>query len=110
METAQGLQCDVEKTGDPSTGRVITVTCHGRLVAGTTDVIKNTVKPLIADGGHIIVDVGDVEFVDSMGLGTLVGLKVSAINAGYCTLELKNLSKRIQELLRITNLTELFRS
>ena len=45
-----------------------------------------------------------------MGLGALVGLKVSAINAGYCTLELKNLSKRIQELLRITNLTELFRS
>jgi anti-sigma B factor antagonist len=110
METTQGLQCEVVKTGDPDTGRVITVTCHGRLVAGTTDVIKDTVKPLIADGGRIILDFGDVEFVDSMGLGALVGLKVSAINAGYCTLEFKNLSKRIQELLRITNLTELFHS
>ena len=110
METTQGLQCDVEKAGYPSTGRIITVTCHGRLVAGTTDVIKDTVKPLIADGGRIIVDLGDVEFVDSMGLGALVGLKVSAINAGYCTLELKSLSKRVQELLRLTNLTDLFRS
>jgi anti-sigma B factor antagonist len=110
METTQGLHCEVEKTGDPATGRVITVICHGRLVAGTSDVVKDTVKPLIADGGRIILDVGDVQFVDSMGLGALVGLKVSAINAGYCTLEFRNLSKRIQELLRITKLTDLFHS
>jgi anti-anti-sigma factor len=109
MET-QGLQCDVEKSGDSTTGRIITVTCRGRLVAGTSDVLKQTVKPLIADGGHIIVDVGGVEFVDSMGLGALVGLKVSAIGAGYCTLELRHITKRVQELLRLTNLTDLFSS
>lgn len=110
MET-QELWCDVEKTGEAAAGgRVITVTCHGRLVAGTTDVIKETVKPLIADGGKIIVDVGDVQYIDSMGLGTLVGLKVSAINAGYCTLQYENLSKKIQEVVRMTNLTDLFRS
>jgi anti-sigma B factor antagonist len=105
---AQGLQCVVEKTGDSSTGRVATVTCHGRLVAGTSEVLKETVKPLIAEGGKIIVDVGDVQFVDSMGLGTLVGLKVSAIGAGYCTLQYENLSKKIQELVSMTHLTDLF--
>jgi anti-anti-sigma factor len=109
METKE-LRCEVEKTTDPVAGRVITVTCHGRLVAATSDVVKETVKPLIADGGKIIVDVGDVQYIDSMGLGALVGLKVSAIGAGYCTLEFKNLSQRLQELLRITNLTDLFKS
>ena len=109
MET-QRLQCDVEKSGDASTGRVAKVTCHGRLVAGTTDVIKETVKPLIADGGKIIVDVGDVQYIDSMGLGALVGLKISAIGAGYCTLEYENLSKKVQELIRMTHLTDLLKS
>src|ERR1700743_2041373 len=109
MET-QDLQCDVEKTGDADTGRGSTVTCHGRLVAGTSDALKETVKPLIADGGKIIVDVGDVQYMDSMGLGALVGLKVSAINAGYCTLQFENLSKKIQDVVRMTNLTDLFKS
>jgi anti-sigma B factor antagonist len=109
MET-QGLQCDVEKSGDTSTGRVATVTCHGRLVAGTSDVIKETVKPLIAEGGKIIVDVADVQYIDSMGLGALVGLKISAIGAGYCTLQYENLSKKVQELISITHLTDLLKS
>jgi hypothetical protein len=39
-----------------------------------------------------------------------VGLKVSAIAAGYCTLQYENLSKKVQELVRMTNLTELFKS
>ena len=106
---ANEFSCEVEKTGDAATGRVIEVTCHGRLISGTSGVIKDAVKPLIADGGRIIVDFDDVSYVDSMGLGTLVGLKVSAMGAGYCTLEFINLSQRIQELLRLTNLTELFK-
>lgn len=109
METpteTKDLRCEVEKSADPSTGRVARVVCHGRLVAGTTDTLKDTVKPLIADGGKIIVDVADVNFVDSMGLGALVGLKVSAIAAGYCTLQFENLSKKAQELVRITHLND----
>jgi len=109
MET-EGLRCEVEKTGDAATGWVVKVTCHGRLVAGTADVIRETVKPLIADGGKITVDVGDVQFIDSMGLGALVGLKVSAIGAGYCTLHFENLSKRVQELVSMTKLTDLLKS
>lgn len=108
---AEGLRCDVEKSGDATTGRTARVICHGRLVAGaSTSALKDVVKPLIADGGRIIVDLEDVAYVDSMGLGALVGLKVSAIGAGYCTLEFEHLSKRVQELLRLTNLTELFGS
>ena len=45
-----------------------------------------------------------------MGLGALVGLKASAIGKGYCTLVLEHLTPRVQELLRLTSLTELFKS
>jgi anti-anti-sigma factor len=57
-----------------------------------------------------MVDLTDVSFMDSIGLGTLVGLKVSAINEGFCTLTLVNVWPRIQELLRLTHLTSLFSS
>jgi anti-sigma B factor antagonist len=101
---------EVEKSGDEATGLETTVTCHGRLVNQTADELKDAVKPMIAAGDKIIIDLGDVSFVDSMGLGTLVGLKVSAVGAGYCTLEFEHLSDRVQELLRLTKLTKLFKS
>jgi anti-anti-sigma regulatory factor len=37
-------------------------------------------------------------------------LKVSALNEGYCTLRLVNLTPRITELLKLTNLTQVFSS
>jgi anti-anti-sigma factor len=65
---------------------------------------------LIADGGEITLDFKDVSFVDSLGLGTLVGLKVSALGKDDCSLEFEHLSPRVQELLRLTNLSEMFNS
>jgi anti-sigma B factor antagonist len=76
----------------------------------TAGELREIVKPLIPKGGTIMVDLTDVNFMDSMGLGTLVGLKVSAINEGFCTLTLVNVGPRIQELLRLTHLTSLFSS
>jgi anti-anti-sigma factor len=55
-----------------------------------------------------VLDFTDVSGVDSSGLGVLVGLKVSAVGAGYCTLEFTNLSQRVQDLLRLTKLTQMF--
>lgn len=68
------------------------------------------VKPLIAKGGRVLIDLEDVTNLDSSGLGTLVGLKASALNAGYCRLELVNATPRILDLLRITKLTQMFAS
>jgi anti-anti-sigma factor len=104
------FHCETEKSGDSATGRVAKVICHGSLVNQTSGELKDVVKPLIAEGGRIILDLEDVSFVDSLGLGTLVGLKVSALHQGYCTLEFEHLAPRVQELLRITKLTEMFKS
>src|SRR5271156_1655719 len=88
---------EVESSVD-SDLKITTVRCHGRLVNQTAGELKDTVKPLITEGGSIVLDLTDVNFMDSLGLGTLVGLKVSALHQGFCTLTLVNLTPRIQEL------------
>jgi anti-anti-sigma factor len=110
MSTAPSLAYEIEKSGDETTGRVAAVALHGRVVTETAAQLKEMVKPLIASGGRIVLDFSDVTHVDSTGLGALVGLKLSAINAGYCKLGFEHLSPRVKELLRLTNLTELFKS
>jgi anti-anti-sigma factor len=104
------FQYEIESTEEPGGIKVTTFRCHGRLTNQTGEQLRNAVKPIIPQGGKIFIDLTDVSFMDSMGLGTLVGLKVSAVNEGYCTLTLVNVGSRIQELLRITNLTNLFSS
>jgi anti-sigma B factor antagonist len=101
---------EIQKSEDETVGTITTILCHGRLVNETAGQIKEVVKPLIPLGGHIVLDLTDVSYVDSSGLGTLVGLKVSAVKEGYCKLELVNLSQRVKELLRLSNLTQLFAS
>jgi anti-anti-sigma factor len=101
---------EVEKSEDATTGPVTEIVCHGRLVSETAGKLKEVVKPLIPLGGKIVLDLTDVSYMDSSGLGTLAGLKVSAVKEGYCKLELLNLSPRVKELLRLSNLTQLFAS
>ncbi len=104
------LQFEIEKSKDELNNNVTTVRCHGRIVSDTAAQLRDAVKPLIPEGGRILIDLTAVEHMDSSGLGTLVGLKASALNAGYCRLELVNLSPRIADLLRLTKLTQLFAS
>ena len=90
--------------------KVTRVLCHGRLNNQTAGEVKEVVKPLIPQGGVIEIDLTDVNHLDSSGLGTLVGLKVSALHEGYCTLKLVNLTPRVTELLKLTNLMQVFSS
>jgi anti-sigma B factor antagonist len=85
------------------------VRCHGKLVAGVSSVLYDKVGKLIPDTKRIVLDLTDLTRMDSMGLGTLVRLYVSARSAG-CSLELINLGKQIRELLGMTNLLDVFGS
>jgi len=99
---------EVKESEDQYKLPLITITCHGRLTSGTAGEMKELVKPLIERGGvHIVIDCGDLESMDSSGLGALVGLKVSSINQGLGKLELVNLSPRVRDLLKLTSLTDL---
>jgi anti-anti-sigma factor len=101
---------EIEKSEDENGHAVTTIICHGRLVSENSSQIKELVKPFILLGGRIVLDLTDLGYLDSSGLGTLVGLKISALKEGYCKLELVNLSPRVKELLRLSNLTQLFSS
>jgi anti-anti-sigma factor len=91
-------------------GDTATIVCHGRIVAETAPDLKQLVKPMIPKVRRIVLDLNGVSFIDSSGLGTLVGLKASAASAAYCTLELTNLSPLVKELLQTTMLYKLFTS
>ena len=76
---------------------------HGKLSMGVSNLLHARVKKLIPEHKRIVLDLSDLSHMDSSGLGTLVGLFVSARSAG-CSLELVNLSHGIQKVLSLTNL------
>jgi anti-sigma B factor antagonist len=92
------LTLDVERNGD-----VCTVKCHGKLMMGVCDVLASKVKELIPQSKRIVLDLTDLTQMDSLGLGTLVRLYVSAKAGGSCVV-LVNVGPRIRQLLGITNL------
>jgi anti-sigma B factor antagonist len=96
------LTLAVEHSGDATVVRL-----SGKLVAGVTDILVSEVRRLIPDHKRIVLDLTDLVYMDSMGLGSIIRLYVSAKSAGT-TLELINLSKRIRELLGVTNVLSVF--
>jgi anti-anti-sigma factor len=96
------LTIDVERGSDESV-----VHCSGTLVSGACSYLHKEVYPLIADSKRILLDLTDVQWVDSMGLGALVRLHVVAKKNG-CQLQLANINQRVKDLLTITNLLGVF--
>ena len=101
------FHCEIEES-EAEGKKVTTIRCHGRLVSATAEQFKATVKPLVVRGSHLLIDFGDLAYMDSSGLGAVVGLKVSSLSKGEATLDLINLSPRVRELLSLTNLVQLF--
>jgi|HubBroStandDraft_5_1064220.scaffolds.fasta_scaffold1834747_1 anti-anti-sigma factor len=105
------FQYEVETLQDDGQGnKVTTVRCHGVLAIANAGLMKEVVKPLIPQGGRIVIDLGDLKYMDSTGLGVLVSLKAAALRQGLCILQFENMTPRVLELLRVTNLMQLFSS
>jgi anti-sigma B factor antagonist len=101
-DNAPALTLDIERTGT-----TVIVRCHGKLVSGVDDILYSKVKKLLPDSKRIVLDLTDLTRMDSMGLGTLVRLYVSARSAG-CNLELMNLGKQVRLLLGTAHLLSAF--
>lgn len=99
---APQLTLDIELNGP----RAI-VHCHGRLILETGQILYTQVIQLLPQSKHIILDLSDLTYADSMGLGTLVRIYVHTKTHG-ATLELTHLGKRIRELLGVTGLLSVF--
>jgi len=87
---------------------VLVVDCSGRIVFGEESAsLRETVKKLLPLNPKVVMNLGEVNYIDSGGLGTLVSLYTSARNAGGAV-KLTKLSKRVGELLQITKLLTIF--
>jgi anti-anti-sigma factor len=82
---------------------VAVVKCKGELVSGVTDLLYGEVKGLIPEVKRIVLDLKELTYLDSSGIGMIVRLFVSAKSA-KCTLQLANISGRVRQLLGITDL------
>src|SRR6476661_10047031 len=79
------------------------VRCSGRLMGESGNILRNEVKPLIAPGRRLVIDLTNVTHSDSMGLGAVISLYVSSKSAG-CRLELVNMGQKILQLFSMANL------
>lgn len=101
------LKIEVQRFSEAvAPGGCAVVKCHGRLVAGQTHLLLNTVSPLLRECKRVVLDLSDLQHTDSMGLGALVKLYVTSRSAGS-SLELTHLSQQIRNLLGMTNLLEI---
>ena len=88
---------------------ILAFECNGRIVFGDeSSLLRDEVKKAIADGNkRIVLNLSEVNYIDSGGLGTLVALHTTAHNAGG-SIKLANLTKRVGDLLQVTKLLTVF--
>ncbi len=96
------LKLDVQVQGGATVVRL-----SGNLTRDATAAFKEQVKGLISQSQRLVLDLSEVAYMDSSGLGGVVSVYVSARKAG-CNLQLINLSQRVKELLGLTNLLSVF--
>jgi len=82
---------------------------HGKITIGEGSAeIRNRVRDLLQAGRKkILLNMGDVSYVDSSGIGELVSSFTTVTNQGG-RLKLLHLTKKLQELLAITKLLTVF--
>ena len=85
------------------------VDCNGRITLGEGSVVlRDTVKELLGKGQKkILLNLGDVNYIDSSGIGELVSAYTTVKNQGG-ELKLLNLTKKVHDLLQITKLYTVF--
>ncbi len=87
---------------------ILVIDCNGRIVFGEeSSLLRDTIKKAVTENNRIVLNLGEVNYIDSGGLGTLVALRTTAQNAGG-TIKLTNLTKRVGDLLQVTKLLTVF--
>jgi len=85
------------------------VRAKGKITIGEGDILlRETIENLLSeDKQDILLDLGKVSFMDSSGVGELVGCYTTVMNRGG-KLKLLNLTKKIHDLLQVTQLHTVF--
>lgn len=85
------------------------VDLNGRITLGEgSELLRDTVRDLVGKGrNRILLNLGDVTYIDSSGIGELVSAYTSVQKQGG-ELKLLNLTKKVHDLLQITKLYTVF--
>jgi anti-sigma B factor antagonist len=97
------------RTSTRQVGRVAIVDIRGRIVLGEESAsLRDLICDLLSKGQkQILLNLGSVDHIDSMGLGSLVGASVSVRNQGG-ELKLVNLPNKVADLMQLTKLYTVF--
>ena len=97
------------KASNRQVSGITVVDLSGRITLGEgSTVLRETVKDLLSKGQRkILLNLGDVTYIDSSGIGELVSAFTSVRNQGG-ELKLLNLTKKVHDLLQITKLYTVF--
>jgi anti-sigma B factor antagonist len=100
------MKIDTRAVGD-----VHILDCSGKITLGEgTMATRNAVREVLKNGGKkIVLNLHDVNYIDSSGIGELVSSFTSVTNQGG-SLKLLHLTKKIHELLAITKLLTVFQT
>lgn len=90
-------------------GDVTILDLSGKVTIGEGSVaLRNAIRKVLGEGKNkIILNLGDVSYIDSSGIGELVS-SFTAVKKEGGTLKLLNLTQKIQDLLAITKLLTVF--
>ena len=84
------------------------MTCHGRVMFGEeATALRDNLKEALKNSPRLVLNLSDVTYIDSGGLGTLVGVYSSARAAG-ADIKLTGLGQRLRDVLQITKLATVF--
>ncbi|MGA3097057.1 MAG: STAS domain-containing protein [Bryobacteraceae bacterium] len=91
------------------TGDVAIVDLSGRITLGDgSGLVRDTIKDILKQGGRsMLLNLQNVTYIDSSGLGELVGAYVSVTNAGG-RIKLLNAQGKVTEVLAVTKLYTVF--
>jgi len=98
------LTLDIEVTPDTAIVR-----CRGALTLTSAGRLRHEVRRLLTSTQTVTVDFTDLTMIDSLGLGTIAALYVSARNAGR-NLYVVNIGARVREVFSVSRLLSLFES
>ncbi len=97
------------KLNTRQTGDVTVIDASGRITLGEgASALRDVVRDMVAKGTRkILLNLSEVSYIDSSGIGELVSAFTTVSNAGG-TLKLLGLTKRVHDLLQITKLYTVF--
>ena len=89
-------------------GEVKVVDCRGRIVLGDeTAELRLLVKDLLQPSARLVLNLTNVNHIDSNGIGMLVGLHVAAKNVG-AVIKLAGLVDHVKSVMETTRLITIF--